>query len=437
MLLIGNGKLVCPDSILSDGAVYIEDGQIVEKGQTAGLKAKYPNAYYIDAGGGIIMPGLTNVHTHLYSTFARGMALSGKAPKKFTEILENLWWKLDKGLTKEDIYYSALIPLIECVKSGTTTIIDHHASPGFIKGSLDQLKKALKVVPVRAALCYEVSDRDGPESIKEGIEENVRFIEECQGGDMITALFGLHASFTVSDKTLTECRKKGLELGCGFHLHVAEGKADVEDAKKKYGMGVVERLNKFGMLGDKSLLAHCIHISEKEMELIAGSNASVAHNPESNMNNAVGAADILKMLGKGVLVGLGTDGMTQDMFQESKFAHLIRKHVESDPRVGFTESGKMLLKNNYEILSRFFNKTLGRIEAGAAADIIITDYLLPTPLSHENFLGHFLYGMSSRDVKTTVINGKVLMEDRVLKGIDEEEIASHSRRLAAELWKRI
>lgn len=437
MLLIINGKILCPNEIVENGAVYVEKGVIMEISTTAHLKKKYPTARIVDAKGGLVMPGLTNCHMHLYSTFARGMFLQGPAPKNFIEILNGLWWRLDKQLNEEDIYYSALVPLIECVKFGTTTMIDHHASPGFVRGSLSAIRQALAAVPVRASLSYEVSDRDGIKVSAEGIEENVWFIEENLGNDMVTGLFGMHASFTISDETLDECVKVASKLNCGFHVHTAEGIADVEDAKKKYGMGVVDRWNEHGVLGPKTLLAHCIHISDREMDLIAKTRTNVVHNPESNMNNAVGAANIVKMIEKGVLVGLGTDGMTSDMFQESKFAHLIRKHVEEDPRVGFTQAGQLLLENNYKILSNYFSKPIGKIEKGAFADIIILDYDPPTPLSLANFLGHFLYGMNSSYVATTIVNGKVLMEDRKLVDIDEEKIYARSRELAEKLWKRL
>lgn len=433
MLLIGNGLVLCPDRLAD--AVCIDDNRISEVGTTDALKKKYPNAKFLDAKGGFVMPGLTNCHMHLYSTFARGMAIPGKPARNFVETLNNLWWRLDKALTKEDVYYSALIPLIECIKAGTTTIIDHHASPNFVKGSLATIADALKLAPVRASLCYEVSDRDGDDIARAGIEENADFIKN-NNGDMLKGLFGLHASFTVSEKTLSACVDAASKLSTGFHVHTAEDRADALDSNKNYDSGVVERWGKTGVLGQKTILAHCIHISEREMEQLADTKTNVAHNASSNMNNAVGCADVVKMIKKGVTVGLGTDGMTSDMFLESKIAHLIRRHVAADPRVGFMGTATMLFENNYKILKAVFGWDLGRLEKGALADIIICDYPSPTPLTRDNFFGHFLYGMGSQIVSTTIVNGKVLMQDRKLIGINEDEILKESRRYAQKLWER-
>jgi len=444
MIVITNAKILCPDRIIENGEIYIRDGiidSIIDVG-AAPRGRPHPGQPQgvaptkIDAQHGLVMPGLTNTHMHLYSTFARGMALKGFAPNNFVEILEGLWWKLDKALTHEDIYYSALIPLIECIKSGTTTIIDHHASPNCVPGSLDKIVEALHQIPVRASLCYEVSDRDGEKIVNQGIEENMRFIKACGDSKMMQGLFGMHASFTISDSTLQNI-VHNVHPVQGMHVHTAEAASDAEDSRKKYGLGIVERFHKHGLLNPKTILAHCVHISEKEMDLIAESKANVVHNPESNMNNAVGAANVPLMLAKGCCVGLGTDGMTSDMFQESKAAHLFTKHNSKDTKVGFSEAGKLLFENNHKIISNIFDVTTGKIEKGAVADVIILDYKPPTPLTHENFLGHFLFGMNSSNVATTIVNGKVLMENRELKGIDEEQITAKSREMAAKLWKRI
>lgn len=436
-MLVMNGRIVCPDEIIEDGAVFIEDGLIAGVGPSEELRKKHPKEDVIDACGGIVMPGLINCHMHFYSTFARGMALSGPPPANFVEILKGLWWRLDKKLNADDIYYSALIPLIECIKCGTTTIIDHHASPFAVEGSLDLIARAVKEMGLRASLCYEVSDRDGDDIAKAGIAENVRFIREHKEDDVLSGLMGLHASFTLSDKTLEHAVTEARNLGVGCHIHTAEDKADLADARERYGMGVVERFHARGLLGKKTITAHCVHVSDKEMELLAETDTNVVHNPESNMNNAVGCAQIIRMFEKDVLVGLGTDGMTSDMFRESKVANIIHKHANGDPRVGFSEAYQMLIKNNGAIASKAFPRGAGVIEPGAYADIIILDYKAPTPLTFDNFAGHLLFGLSAGDVVTTICGGKVLMQDRELVGIDEAEITSKSRELAQGLWKRM
>ncbi|MDQ7822812.1 MAG: putative aminohydrolase SsnA [Candidatus Eremiobacteraeota bacterium] len=440
-LLVGNGTVVTmksPQELIENGAVLIKGTIIEECGPMADLKARHPGARFIDAGGRLIMPGMTNTHMHLYSTFARGMALKDASPSTFVEILERLWWRLDKTLTIEDIYYSALVPLIDCIKKGTTTIIDHHASPHAIDGSLDELEKALRETGIRGSLCYELSDRDGMEIRDRGIAENVRFVKKCAsaGNPMVTGMFGIHAAFTVSDETLKKAREAEAPLGCGFHVHTAEDKADVDYNVKHHGLRVVERFKKHGILGPKSLCIHCVHINEHEMDLLKETDTASVHNPQSNMGNAVGCAPVLEMLKKGILMGMGTDGYTCDMFEAFKVANLLHKIIKGDPRVAWEEPVKMSFQNNQAILSRYFPRPLGVIEKGAFADIILVDYQPPTPLTAANIFGHILFGISSGSVHTTIINGKIVMEGRKLLHIDEELIAARSRELAAKLWER-
>ena len=442
MLLIGNGTVLTlgkNNRVIPNGAVLILDDKIMEIGLTTDLQTRFPDAKFIDAHGRLIMPGMINTHMHLYSTFARGMDSKSKSPHNFQDILEGLWWKLDKLLSLDDVYYSALTPLIECIKTGTTTIIDHHASPKAIKGSLSLLAKAAKEIGVRAAFCYEVSDRDGAEIAQEGIKENIDFIAACQAKPdcMVAGLFGLHASLTLSDQTLSACSEAAKRQGVGFHVHVAEGVEDLEDCLAKYGLRVVERLEKFNILGPKTIAVHCVHIDDQEIDLLKASHTQVVHNPESNMGNAVGVTPVLKMLSRGVKVGLGTDGYTCDMFESAKVANVLHKHAAADPSVAWGEVPQMLYTNNPQIASDLFGGTLGELAEGAWADVIVVDYLPPTPLEENNWSGHLLFGVSGRAVHTTVINGRVRMLDRKLLDIDEEAICARSRELAQSLWNRI
>ena len=442
MILIGNGMVLTlgkQNRVIPDGAVLIHETKIIEIGLTKYLQTRFPDARFIDAYGKLIMPGMINTHMHLYSTFARGMDSKCKAPQNFREILEGLWWKLDKLLALEDVYYSALTPLIECIKTGTTTIIDHHASPMAITGSLFTLAKAAKEVGVRAAFCYEVSDRDGDQLAQEGIKENADFIAACQAQPdaMVAGLFGLHASLTLSDQTLAACSESAKSQGAGFHVHVAEGIEDLEDSLTKYGLRVVERLDKFGILGPKTIAAHCVHIDDHEIELLRASQTQVVHNPESNMGNAVGVSPILKMIGQGVKVGLGTDGYTCDMFESAKVENVLQKHAAKSPSVAWVEVPKMLYFNNPQIAAGLFGGRFGELTEGAWADVIIVDYLPPTPMDSNNWSGHLLFGVSGRAVQTTVINGRVRMLDRKLIDIDEVGIYARSRELAQSIWNRI
>ncbi len=318
-LIIGNGIIVtlgADNKIEGDGAVLIRDGSIEAVGKDDEVRSQAPDAEYLDAGGKLIMPGFINCHHHLYSTFSRGLAPHDPPPYTFVEILERMWWPLDKVLDEEDLYYSGLIPLIDCVKKGVTTIIDHHESQGYQLGSLDQLARAAREIGIRSSFCLGISDRYGKG--REGIDENVRFIREVQAASpedqkMVTGMFGLHAAFTVNDDTMAKAVEEANKLGVGFHTHVAEALSDEEASVEKFGMRVLERLQQKGVLGPKSLAIHCVHIDEREMGILKETGTAVVHNPESNMNTAVGVAPVLEMMGKGIEVGLGTDAMTSNM----------------------------------------------------------------------------------------------------------------------------
>ncbi|WP_425058904.1 Putative aminohydrolase SsnA [Sporomusa carbonis] len=441
MLLIGNGRLITRDSrqpYFEDGCVVIEDNLVAEVGTTAAMRRKFPGGRFIDARNKVIMPGLINTHMHLYSTFARGLALKDAAPGNFLEILERLWWRLDKALTPDDIYYSAMAPLIDCIKNGTTTIFDHHASPGAVRDSLFSIAEAAMKAGVRSCLCYEVSDRDGVTVTEQGIEENTAFIKYCnqRNDSMVKGLFGLHASFTLSDETLRKCAAAAEGLATGFHVHVAEAPEDVEDCQHKYGKRVVERLHSFGIMGNKTIAAHCVHVSDQELALLKTSQTSVVHNPESNMGNAVGCAPVLDMLAGGVTVGLGTDGYTCDMFESFKVANILHKHHQQNPSVGWAEAAAMLFDHNSTISARHFARPLGKIVSGAYADVIVVDYNPPTPLGAANINSHILFGISGRAVDTTIINGRVVMAEGKLVDLDEEAIMAKARELAVKVWQR-
>ena len=442
MLLIGNGTVLtlgAHNRVIPCGAVLVDDAKIQEVGHTGDLRQRFPGARYIDVKGKLIMPGMINTHMHLYSTFARGMDAKSQPPRTFGDILNGLWWKLDKALTPDDCYYSALVPMLESIKNGTTTIVDHHASPYAVNDSLTTLAKAGQIVGIRAAYSYEVSDRDGEQIRQAGIAENSSFLasQQANSGAMVAGLFGLHASLTLSDRTLEQCREAAAESGAGFHVHVAEGIEDLEDSLAKSGLRVVERLHKFGILGPKTIAVHCVHVNEAEIELLHETETQVVHNPESNMGNAVGAAPVLNMLKQGVPVGLGTDGYTCDMFESAKVANCLQKHEAANPSVGWTEVPHMLYDNNSTMAGRLFGGTFGQLSAGAWADIIVVDYIPATPLTEANWSGHLLFGVSGRAVETTVINGRIRMLKREMVDIDEEAVYARARELAHNLWMRI
>ena len=442
MLLVGNGRLVTQNAakpLIENGCISIDGAVIGEVGSTAELKAKYKAAEFIDAKGKIIMPGLINSHHHIYSSFARGMALDGEPGANFIGILEKLWWRLDKKLTLEDAKYSAYSTLIDCIKNGVTTVFDHHASPFSSKDSLFTIGEVSKELGLRSCLCYEVSDRDGEAVLNEGIEENINFIKYANTDkqDMLKGMFGLHASFTLSDNSLDKCRQAMQGGDAGYHVHTAEGIEDLYDSLQNYGKRVVQRLLDFDILGEKSIAVHCIHTNGLEMDMLKATKTNVVHNPESNMGNAVGCSPVIEMMKRGIRVGLGTDGYTSDMFESMKVANIIHKHHLCDPRAAWGEVPQMLFKNNREIAKAYFSRPLGVLEEGAYADIIVVDYNPNTPMTDANINSHILFGMTGRSVVTTIVNGKVLMKERKLLIADEEEIFAKSREVAAKLWKRI
>ncbi|WP_341480165.1 putative aminohydrolase SsnA [Clostridium tyrobutyricum] len=335
-MLVKNGTVLKFDkhnTIVKNGAVYIKNGIIEEVGPSQQLEHKYEHEEQIDAAGNYIMPGMVCSHFHTYSAFSRGMNIGGDPSKNFLQILQNLWWRLDKKLSMEDIYYSGLVSAIEAVKHGTTSIVDHHCSPYACTGSLNELSRAFKSIGVRGNYCYEVSERDGMEIAEEGLKENYDFIKKCRENknSLITGSFGVHAAFTVSDETFKRAVEMQRELGCGFHIHVSEGMADEDINQYRYRKSVVKRLYDLGVLGEKTIAVHGVNIDKDDIEILKNSDTMVVHNPESNMNNAVGLPDVSYMLDRGVLVGFGTDGFTTDMFREIQTAYVVHKMIKKDP----------------------------------------------------------------------------------------------------------
>jgi putative selenium metabolism protein SsnA len=439
--LVTNGTVVTWErehEIIAGGAVYVEEGHVVAVGAARDLEARYPDATRIDARGQLIMPGNVCAHTHFYGAFARGMAIPGPAPKDFPEILERLWWPLDQALDEEAVRYSTLVCLVDAIKHGTTTLIDHHASPNALDGSLDVIADAVEEAGLRAVLCYEVTDRYGSQSTQAGIAENVRFLKAAKNRKNIAATFGLHASLTVSDETLAACFDAAQGLDTGFHIHVAEHEADEYDSLNKYGKRVINRLYDAGILGDKTIVAHAVHIDAREAELLQDARSWVTHQPRSNMNNAVGAADVEGMLRAGIRVCLGNDGFSNNMWEEWKTAYLLHKIAHRDPRrMNGTTVVQMAIENNAALASQFFpDAPPGLRTAGSAADIILVDYHPTTPLTAGNLPWHILFGFEASMVTTTICAGQVLMRDRQLLTLDEAAITARSREIVPAVWQR-
>jgi cytosine/adenosine deaminase-related metal-dependent hydrolase len=448
--------------LIEDGALLIADGCIAAVGTAAELSARYPEAERWDAAGQLVLPASICAHTHFYGAFARGMAVPGDPAANFPQILERLWWRLDKALTLEDVRYSTLVCLVDAIRHGTTTLIDHHASPNAIEGSLDTIAGAVQEAGLRACLCYEVTDRDGPERAQAGIAENIRFARSQASNPkpQIAASFGLHASLTLSDETLADCVAaagelpsplfvegtpssspplEGKEGGMGFHVHAAEDVADQEDALRKSGKRVIHRLHEAGVLGSRTIAVHCVHVDEGEIEVLADTGTWVTHQPRSNMNNGVGVAPVEAMLRAGVNVGLGNDGFSNQMFAEMKAAYLVHKLARCDPRAMPGDVVMRLAYANNARLARVFwpELVLGELRQGAAADLVFLDYHPTTPLTAANLPWHLIFGVEASMITAIICAGRVLMRDRQLLTLDEEAITARSQELAARVWERI
>jgi putative selenium metabolism protein SsnA len=426
---------------LEDHGLLLAHGLIADLGPSSDLRQRHPAVEVLDARGQLAMPGNLCAHTHFYGAFARGMAIPGRPPRDFPEILRKVWWPLDKALTFPDIRASAEVCLVDAIRHGTTTLVDHHASPNAIDGSLDQIAEAVEESGLRAVLCYEVTDRDGPDKARQGIAENVRFLKRVAAGPIaegrVGGTFGLHASLTLSEETLDACRAAAPE-GAGFHIHVAEHEADEDDSLVRSGVRVVDRLQRHAILGPRTLAAHAVHVDAREIELLAETETWVSHQPRSNMNNGVGVADVETMIHAGVRVCLGNDGFSNAMWEEWKAAYLLHKAWRRDPRAmpGGTLTD-IAVRRNAELVTTLFGAgRFGALEVGAAADVILVDYRATTPLSADNLPWHILFGMHESMITTTIVAGRVLMRDRELLTLDEEEITARARSRAAEVWAR-
>jgi len=448
-MLITNAKIITWENenrILEDHAIHVKDKVIDDIGPTSEMELKYSDSDKLDACNQYILPGNICAHTHFYGAFSRGMGIPGSAPKDFPEILKNLWWPLDMALDEDGVRFSALVMLIDAIRHGTTTLIDHHASPNFIDGSLDVIADVMIEAGVRGSLCYEVTERNGKEGAIAGILENVRFFKKLmtaqrqkphQHFPLLSASFGIHASLTVSDAILDACAT-ALPDGSGIHIHVAEHVVDEYDSLYKSGLRVVDRLRKFGLLGPKSIAVHAVHVDPKEMHLLADSGTWVTHQPRSNMNNAVGIPRIEEMLRMGIPVCIGTDGFSSTMWEEWKTTYLVHKLWNRDPRrMNGTDVIKMGVYNNASLAQVFFPEApIGILTPGAFADLIFVDYHPYTPLTTGNLPWQILFGFNESMVTTTIVAGKILMRNRELLTLDEEKITADAMALAPRVWEK-
>lgn len=403
---------------------------LVEGSRVAGLASAPPGVARRDCTGTLVVPGNVCAHHHLYSALARGMPYGLAAPRSFTQILQRVWWRLDRALDEPSVRASAMRGGLEALLCGTTTIVDHHASPNFIDGSLDVMAEALAELGVRSVLCYEVTERDGSARAVAGLEENRRFLK--RQGPLVRGMVGAHASFTVSDETLASCVETAISAGVGVHIHVAEDQADQRDCAERFGRRVVERLSALGVVNERSLLAHCVHVDDLEISMVEGSGATVVCNPRSNMNNSVGHSPFNHRGGK---VALGTDGIGGDMLFESQAGFFRAK--ESDVLTSPSWPLTHLAEGARFAGTVFGEPLLGTLRPGAPADICVIDYDPPAPLHAENLAGHWVFGLSAGHVRDVYVAGEQVVAGGRSTRVDEQTMAAEELRTSEQLWQRL
>ncbi len=373
----------------------------------------------LDCTGKYVTRSFAVGHHHAYSALARGMPAPAKSPENFLEILKYIWWNLDKALDRESIKASALVTATACAKAGSTFVIDHHASPNSIVGSLDIIAEAFEEVGISHLLCYEISDRDGMEKAKAGLEETGRYLQKRQG------LVGLHASFTVGNNTLKKAVDLMEKMQSGIHIHVAEDMLDEKDSQEKYGKRVIERLYDYGVLNSpKTILAHCLHLNDRERELVSNSNAWIVENMESNLNNNVG---YFRGDGLGNRIMLGTDGMHSDMLRSAQQAYFAGQRYDN---IDFA-TAYARFRNVHEYLSQ------NGFNGDGENNLVVLDYASPTPFDKENFLSHFIFGLSACYVNDVISNGELIVKNKKLLTSDENEINGFAREQALRLWSKM
>lgn len=436
--LLGPGTVVSSfgpsPTVVEDAGILWEGERILEVGAFGELSIRHSGAQLLNAHGGIILPGLVNLHHHFYSALARGLD-PGVRMADFSAILKGLWWRLDRALDEEAVRLSAALSLAECIRTGCTTVFDHHASPSFIRGSLDLIAEEVSKAGLSAVLCYEISDRNSHQEALRGLEENLEFAASCEKHPRLRGLLGLHASFTLSEETLrvlVERRSPDL----GIHVHLCEDAADRRESLRQYGKAPLERFDALGLLDRNALLIHGVDLEEGEYERIGESGATLVHNPESNANNAVGSLDLGIANRAGCRLGLGTDGMSSAMLRALRAAFLNRRASTADPSLGFEVIPKLPENNAERAAAAYGIKQLGRLEKGAPADFIVVDAPPPTPLDGTNFFGHLIYGLSEAGCRHTIARGRILLRDFRHTELDVEKLAAEAREVSPALWER-
>ncbi len=413
---------------LRDGAILVDQGEIAAVGPSAAVRAHHA-ASTIDVGGRLILPGLLDAHTHLYSSLAAGLVPDGPLDT-FPRILENLWWRLDAAHDEESVYHSAMAGIIDRLRCGVTTIFDHHASMGFVTGSLDVIAGACEEAGVRATLCFEVSERAGLDFVMDQIEENVEFHESHREDPFLRGTMGLHANFTLSDETLSEIAA-ARPADMPIHVHAGEAREDLEFCRHGGFEGPVDRLQRYHLLDEDSILVHAVHLSNRDAAILRDTGPVVVLAPESNANNGVGRPDA-SLIPRHLL---GTDGMSPDIVATLR-ARYLDQHAAHEPPAGMSDGlSDALFGYRREVQQRFFPGT-GDFTVGARADIAVLDYIPVTPITPSTVIAHLVHGARQGRAWLTAVDGRVLLMDGAVTFVDEERFRAHARKVSARLHER-
>lgn len=439
-MIITNANLITlwESTPLIDGAlIAIEGKTIVDFGRMGKLIDRYEDTDTLDVQGCVLMPGLVNSHSHLWRTLAPGLPL--ESAKTFRELQEKFWWRFARALDVEDVYVSAVTGLLDSVRAGCTTVIDHHSSPNAVEGSLDAVWRAFAEVGVRGCLSYSSSDWDGVQTARAGGQENQRFVSKCRSekSGMMAGLIGLDASYAVSPQTLEAAGEIAEELDSGFHVHVAEDVSDLADAQSKYKKTPVERLASSGVLRKGTIATHCLHLEDADYERIKSSCATVVHCPQSNASSAVGLGDLGRWTSVGLVPAVGTDGFAPGLFEEFRAAVLQQRMRGRSASQALEVAFKSAFSGNAELATDLFGPPLGKVKPGARADLLVLDYRPSTPMTPANLADHMYGGLGRAPVKTVIINGKIVYKDGFFPNLDEPRIRARARQTAKGLWERM
>lgn len=409
------------NEVITDGAIAYENGQLIYVGKTPEDLSSYDEV--IDAKNKYIMPGLVNTHGHLGMALLRGY--SDDTPLQ--QWLEENMWPLEAQFTGEHVKWGSSLSIIEMIRTGTTTFVDMYDHMGEVAKLVDE-------TGLRAGLCRGMIGLCSEEERKQKLADSVAFANEWhnQANGRIKVMMAPHAPYTCSPEFIQQILEEADRLKLPIHIHMSETKWEVEQNVKDYGVRPVNHLENLGVFSRPTLVAHAVHLTDEEIEILAKYDVKVSHNVVSNLKLASGVAPVPQMLEKGVSVSLGTDSVASNnnlnLFEELKLAAIVHKGVTYDPVVVPAEQAlRMATINGADGV--FQKEQLGSLEVGKAADFIMIDANQAQYQPAHNPISHIVYAGNGRDVTDTVVAGKFLMRNRQLLTIDEERAIFEANRM--------